>query len=122
YEDKKFRSRTGLTDFMNKNRMIMKRFLLALMLLSVTFLALAQQKEQGDLQIGIQGGASLPISTYKSIGNTKIGFHSGLFIDKYFSGNKFGLGIDARYIYNSINTQDTFHFANGYISTDYINK
>ncbi len=100
----------------------MKRFLLTLILLSVTILAIAQQKEKGDLQIGIQGGASLPISTYKSIGETKVGYYSGFFVDKYFSGNKFGLGIDARYIYNSINRQDTFRFENGYISTDYINK
>jgi len=100
----------------------MKRFLLALMLLSITILAIAQQKEKGDLQIGIQGGASLPISTYKSIGETKIGYYSGFFVDKYFSGNKFGLGVDVRYIYNRINLQDTFHFENGYLSTDYIHK
>src|SRR5690606_29501250 len=72
--------------------------------------------------IGIQGGASLPISTYKAIGETKVGYYSGFFVDKYFSGNKFGLGIDARYIYNGINRQDTFHFENGYVSTDYITK
>src|SRR5690606_4760627 len=100
----------------------MKRFLLALMLLSITILAIAEQKEKGDLQIGIQGGASLPSSTYKSIGETKIGYYSGFLVDKYLTGTKLGLGVDVRYIYNHINLQDTLHFENGYLSTDYSHK
>ncbi len=100
----------------------MKRFSLALMLLGFTFLAAAQEKPSGDFQIGLQGGISQPVDKYKKIGDTKLGFHSGLFIDKYFKGNKFGLGIDARFIQNGINTADSVKFANGYIGTDYKNS
>lgn len=100
----------------------MKKILLALMLLGFTFLAFAQERAKGDLQIGAFGGATLPISTYKQIGEAKLGYHGGLFVDKYFTGNTFGLGIDARYIYNSIGRQDTFRFENGFISTDYRNS
>lgn len=97
----------------------MKKFLLALMLFGITFLAKAQNQEKGDLQIGAQGGITVPVSTYKTIADTKMGYHAGMFLDKYFSGNTFGLGIDARYIYNSINTSDSLHFQNGFIATNY---
>lgn len=100
----------------------MKRFSLALMLLGLTFLAVAQEKPRGDFQIGLQGGASLPLDTYKKIGETKTGFYGGLFLDKYFKGNKFGLGIDARFIQNGINKADSFMFANGNIGTNYKNQ
>jgi outer membrane protein OmpA-like peptidoglycan-associated protein len=100
----------------------MKRFSLALMLLGFTFLAAAQEKPSGDFQIGLQGGVSQPVDKYKKIGDTKLGFHSGLFLDKYFKGNKFGLGIDARLIQNGINKADSVIFANGYIATAYKNK
>lgn len=100
----------------------MKRFSLALMLLGFTFLAAAQEKPSGDFQIGLQGGISQPVNKYKTIGDAKLGFHSGLFLDKYFKGNKFGLGIDARFIQNGINTTDSIFFANGHIGTDYKNS
>ncbi len=100
----------------------MKKLLLALVLFGITFLAIAQDGQRGDLQIGVQGGASLPVANYKGIGETKAGFYSGLFIDKYFKGNMFGLGIDARYIRNNLSKSDSFHFENGYISTLYKNK
>jgi len=100
----------------------MKRFLLALMLIGFAFSAFAQKEDKGNLQIGIQGGASLPQGKYKTIPNTKTGFYSGLFIDKYFNGNKFGIGVDLRYIYNGINRQDSFYFDNGFIETTYKNK
>lgn len=100
----------------------MKRLLLALMLIGFTFLAQAQQKEHGDFQIGIFGGASTPLNKYKSYTDTQIGYHGGLFMDKYFSSNTWGIGIDARYMFNAIAKRDTFHFENGYLSTDYLNK
>jgi len=100
----------------------MKRISLALMLLGFTFLAAAQEKPRGDFQIGLQGGISLPVDKYKTIGDTKLGFHAGLFMDKYFKGNKFGLGVDARFIQNGINIADSVKFANGYIGTNYKNK
>lgn len=100
----------------------MKKLLLALMLFGITFLAHAQQREKGAFQLGMQGGASLPVGSYKQIGEAKTGFYSGLFIDKYFTGNTFGLGIDARYIQNQISTQDSFYFVNGNIATAYKNK
>lgn len=82
----------------------------------------AQEDKKGDLQIGVQGGVSLPIGNYKTVPNTKTGYFSGLFVDKYFNGNKFGLGVDARFINNGINKQDSFHFDNGYIETIYTGK
>ena len=100
----------------------MKKFILALMLIGFTFLAKAQNQGSGDFQMGIFGGASLPLNKYKSIVDTKIGYHGGLFMDKYFKGNTWGLGIDARYIFNPIATLDSFHFENGFIATDYTNK
>jgi len=100
----------------------MKRLLLAFMLLSYSILSFAQDRAKGDLQIGIQGGSSIPMDSYKKIGDTKIGYYSGLFVDKYFLGNKFGLGVDARYIYNGINKQDSFKFENGHFGTDYRTK
>ncbi|RZK92371.1 MAG: OmpA family protein, partial [Pedobacter sp.] len=100
----------------------MKRISLALMLLGFTFLAAAQEKPKGDFQIGLQGGISLPVDKYKTIGDTKLGFHAGLFMDKYFKGNKFGLGVDARFIQNGINIADSVKFANGYIGTNYKNR
>lgn len=99
----------------------MKRILLALMLFGIAFLANAQEQQKGTLQIGVHGGTSVPVKNYKSIGEAKIGFYSGLFIDKYFSGDKFGVGVDARYIHNGIATLDSFHFVNGSISTAYKN-
>lgn len=107
---------------LNLKNKIMKKILLALMLFGITFLAIAQQGENGYLQIGVQGGASLPLRSYKQIGEATTGFYAGLFMDKYFSGNKFGLGIDARYIHNGISTQDSFYFVNGNLSTQYLNK
>jgi outer membrane protein OmpA-like peptidoglycan-associated protein len=100
----------------------MKKLLLALMLIGFTFLAQAQQKEKGDFQVGIFGGATTPLNKYKNFTNTMIGYHGGLFMDKYFSGNRFGIGVDARYIFNSIAQSDSFYFENGYISTDYLDK
>ena len=98
---------------------IMKKVLLALMLIGFAFLATAQQKDRGDFQLGIFGGATTPLNKYKSYTDTKIGYHGGFFMDKYFSGNTWGLGIDARYIFNSIAQADSFHFENGYLSTEY---
>lgn len=100
----------------------MKKLLLALMLLGFSFLALAQDRAKGDLQVGVQGGVALPIDNYKQIGEAKLGYYGGLFVDKYFSGNKFGVGIDARYIYNSITQYDSLKFENGHFGTDYKNS
>ncbi|TJZ60721.1 OmpA family protein [Sphingobacterium olei] len=98
----------------------MKRILLALMLIGFTILAHAQDnRSKGDLQIGIQGGASIPIGTYKSVGEAKLGYFSGFFLDKYFNGSTFGLGLDARYLSHSAVKQDTLFFTNGYLNTDY---
>ncbi|GGH22842.1 OmpA family protein [Sphingobacterium alkalisoli] len=98
----------------------MKKILLALMLIGITILAQAQvNSSKGDLQIGVQGGVSIPIGTYKSVGETKIGYFSGFFLDKYFKSNTFGLGVDARYLSHGAAKQDTLFFTNGYLSTNY---
>src|SRR5690606_41787946 len=43
-------------------------------------------------------------------------------MNKYFSGNRVGLGIDARYIYNGVAKNDSVAFLNGMISTHYASK
>ncbi|GAB1462477.1 hypothetical protein MASR2M52_04650 [Pedobacter sp.] len=106
----------------NVNKKMMNKILLALMLMGLTFFATAQEKPNGNFQIGLQGGASLPVDSYKKIGETKTGFYGGLFLDKYFKGNKFGLGIDARFIQNGIKKADSLIFANGHIGTNYKNN
>lgn len=100
----------------------MKKLLLALMLLGFSFLALAQDRTKGDLQIGAHGGVSMPIDSYKQVAETKLGYYGGFFVDKYFSGNKFGVGIDARYIQNGIEQYDSLKFENGHFGTDYRNQ
>lgn len=99
----------------------MKRILLSMLFLTLSLLGWAQVKESGDLQIGGFGGASFPMGTYKSTGGTKTGYFGGLFVDKYFKGNRFGLGLDARYLTHSILQDDSVFFANGFIATDYVN-
>lgn len=99
----------------------MKKYLLALMLIGFAFYAFAQQSK-GDFQVGIFGGASSPLNKYKNIVDTKMGYHGGIFMDKYFSGNRLGLGIDARYIYNGVAKNDSVAFLNGMISTHYASK
>ncbi len=100
----------------------MKKITTAIMLLGTTFFANAQDKPKGDFQIGINGGVSVPKDTYKTLPDTKIGYYGGLFADKYFKGNWFGLGIDARLINNNIRPIDSLFFDNGFIATDYKNK
>lgn len=99
----------------------MKRILLSMFFLALVALGMAQVKESGDFQIGGFGGASFPLGTYKSIGQTKTGYFGGIFMDKYFTGNTFGIGIDARYLTHSIHQDDSVFFANGFIGTDYVN-
>ena len=100
----------------------MKKLLLALMLLGFSFLAPAQERATGDLQVGAHGGVALPMDSYKTVAETKLGYYGGLFLDKYFSGNKFGVGIDARYIRNTIQQHDSLKFENGHFGTDYTNS
>ncbi|WP_437921650.1 OmpA family protein [Sphingobacterium sp. LRF_L2] len=100
----------------------MKRILLAVILLAISFVGYAQVKESGDFQMGVFGGGSFPLGSYKSIGQTKTGYFGGFFADKYFKGNAFGLGIDVRYLRHGIKTEDSLIFENGHIATDYFNK
>jgi len=99
----------------------MKNFLPTLLFLILAALGMAQEKEPGGFQVGAFGGASFPLGTYKSIGETKTGYFGGIFVDRYFNGNKFGLGIDARHLAHGIGQDDSVHFANGSIGTDYAN-
>lgn len=100
----------------------MKRFLLSMMMMTLAILGMAQVKESGDFQIGVFGGGSFPMGTYKSIGQTKTGYFGGLFMDKYFSGNRFGLGVDARFLSHGLVKEDSMFFENGFIETSYKNK
>lgn len=100
----------------------MKRILLIMLMLTITFLSGAQQKNQkGEFQMGAFGGMSLPVNTYKSIGEAKNGYYGGIFLDKYFSGNRFAFGLDGRYLQHGIQVSDSLHFQNGYLGTQYYN-
>jgi outer membrane protein OmpA-like peptidoglycan-associated protein len=107
---------------LNIDEITMKKITTAIMLLGYTFFANAQDKPKGDLQVGINGGVSVPISTFKTLPNTKNGYYGGLFVEKYFKGNWFGLGLDARLINNKIEELDSVKFANGFFATSYGNK
>lgn len=103
----------------------MKTILLSIMMFGLLMLGLtvpgiSQEKEKGDFQIGAFGGVSVPLGTYKSIGETKTGYFGGLYFDKYFKGNKFGLGIDGRFLQHGIQEVDSFYFQNGHIGTNYM--
>ncbi|WP_099367157.1 OmpA family protein [Sphingobacterium sp. 1.A.4] len=100
----------------------MKRLLLSMMFMTLALLGMAQVKEAGDFQVGVFGGGSFPLGTYKSLPETKTGYLGGLFMDKYFTGNKFGLGLDARWISHGISKADSIFFANGFMETNYKNK
>lgn len=64
----------------------------------------------------------MPQGKYKNeIGRTKSGYFGGLAIDQYFKGNKWGIGIDARFLNHDIRKFDSVFFDNGYIATDYVN-
>ncbi len=97
----------------------MKRILLAISLMILALIGKAQEQEVGRFQVAAFGGASFPVSTYKTIGQAKTGYFGGLFMDKYFGSSRFGLGIDARYLTHSIQKQDSLKFVNGFISSSY---
>lgn len=100
----------------------MKRILLIMLMLFVNMIAWAQtEKKSGEFQVGAFGGISLPMGTYKSIGETKNGYFGGLFMDQYFKGNTFALGLDGRYLQHGIHTSDSLIFGNGHIGSQYFN-
>jgi len=97
----------------------MKRLVLTISLLILCFITLAQEKEIGRLQVGAFGGASFPLSTYKTSGEAKTGYFGAVFMDKYISSSSFGLGIDARFLNHSLQKHDSIIFENGYIAHNY---
>lgn len=101
----------------------MKKTILAILAFMISMIAVAQQKDNGGkFQIGAFGGFSMPQGTYKdSIGRANNGFLGGLFMDHYFRGNNFGLGIDARMIEHKSRALDTASFGNGSLSATYNN-
>jgi len=106
----------------------MKKLILMVLAVLITGLTWAQTKQdtavskRGRLQISAFGGLSMPMGKYKSdIGRAKTGYFAGLAIDQYFKGNKWGIGIDARFLNHDIRKFDSVFFDNGYVATDYIN-
>lgn len=106
----------------------MKKLILMVLAVLITGLTWAQTKQggtensNGRLQIAAFGGFSMPLGDYKNeIGRAKNGYFGGLAIDQYFKGNKWGIGIDARFLNHDIRKLDSVFFDNGYIATDYIN-
>jgi outer membrane protein OmpA-like peptidoglycan-associated protein len=106
----------------------MKKIIFIVFAVLLTGLTWAQTKQddsannRGRLQISAFGGFSMPMGNYKNeIGRAKNGYFGGLAIDQYFKGNKWGIGIDARFLNHDIRKFDSVFFDNGYIATDYIN-
>lgn len=102
----------------------MKRLLLFFIAFTISFSTMAQEKakEVGKLQLGVFGGISMPLGDYKdSIGRANNGITGGMFMDKYFRGDKFGIGIDARYLQHKSQPFDSVKFANGSINPNYNN-
>ncbi|MEQ7798264.1 OmpA family protein [Pedobacter sp. ASV1-7] len=106
----------------------MKKIIFMVFAVLLTGLTWAQTKQEtstdnrGRLQIAAFGGFSMPMGNYKNeIGRAKNGYFGGLAIDQYFKGNKWGIGIDARFLNHDIRKFDSVFFDNGYIATDYIN-
>jgi outer membrane protein OmpA-like peptidoglycan-associated protein len=106
----------------------MKKLILMVLAVLITGLAGAQTKQdtavdqRGRLQISGFGGLSKPLGKYKrDIGRAKTGYFAGLSIDQYFKGNKWSVGIDARFVNHDIRKFDSVFFDNGYVATDYIN-
>lgn len=78
--------------------------------------------EPGRLQLSAFGGLSMPMGKYKNeIGRAKNGYFGGLAIDQYFWGNKWGIGLDARFLNHDMRKFDSVFFDNGHIGTNYFN-
>ncbi len=80
----------------------------------------AKIKEPGYVQVGVFGGISQPLGMYRGeTGRAQTGPAGGLFADKYFRGNRWGIGIDARFMQHNIRKFDSVFFANGNIAPTY---
>lgn len=106
----------------------MKKLIFMVMAVLLTGLSHAQihqdvsEQNTGKLQILAFGGISLPLGSYKNEpGRAKNGYFGGLATDWYFNGNKWAIGLDARFLNHDIKKFDSLFFNNGYIATDYAN-
>ncbi len=84
--------------------------------------AKAQQKQKW--QVNAYGGTALPVNTYKGVqASADKGWLAGIGTDKYFKCSPFGIGVDARYFENNIQSQaaNGFNFANGNVLINYSN-
>ena len=106
----------------------MKKIWLILVVQLITNIVFGQntplkEKERGQWQGMIFGGVAMPMGSYKNnLSMAKNGPTMGLAIDKYFKGNKFGIGVDLRAFQNNIGyNPDTLHFANGFIAPTFVN-
>lgn len=108
----------------------MKKLILMVMVLMFSSLTRAQDPRgtttenagRGRLQLSAFAGLSMPLGKYKNeIGRAKNGYFGGLAIDQYFKGNKWGVGLDARFLNHDMRKFDSVFFANGHIATSYVN-
>ncbi|MBB5437164.1 outer membrane protein OmpA-like peptidoglycan-associated protein [Pedobacter sp. AK017] len=106
----------------------MKKLILMVMAVVLSSLTWAQNRQdstasnRGRLQVSAFGGLSMPLGKYKNeIGRAKNGYFAGLAIDQYFKGNKWGIGLDARFLNHEMRKLDSVFFANGHIATAYKN-
>jgi outer membrane protein OmpA-like peptidoglycan-associated protein len=106
----------------------MKKLMVLVMAVLMTGLTWAQSRPdtavngKGKLQISAFGGLSMPLGQYKrEMGRAKNGYFAGLAIDQYFKGNKWGIGVDARFLNHDMRKFDSVFFDNGHIATVYTN-
>lgn len=97
----------------------MKKIILIIAITIWSVMSFAQvERKSGNFQIGAFGGLSMPLGTYQAdTGRANNGFTTGIFADKYFSGNNFGLGIDVRMMQHGMRGYDSLLFVNGNIGT-----
>jgi outer membrane protein OmpA-like peptidoglycan-associated protein len=106
----------------------MKKLIFMVMAVLLSGLSQAQTHQDvpapnaGNLRISAFGGISMPLGDYKNEpGRAKNGYFGGLAIDRHLKGNKWAIGLDARFLNHDIRKFDSLFFNNGYIATDYAN-
>lgn len=108
---------------MNKRILLLSLLSLASLKSQAQAVTDSSKVELGQWQVGLFGGISNPLGTYKSgLLKPKIGPLLNLQVDKFFGNNHFGIGVDFRYLQHKKTAFDaaTYNstFANGYIRMD----
>jgi len=97
-------------------------FILAVLFMALLVPGKSQAQEPSPWQVGLFGGVSVPLGTYRGdTAQANPGYMGGVFADYFFGQSAFGIGLDARFLQHPIRHADSLFFRNGYIATDYHN-